>query len=102
MQLCRYFGAQVAWVCSTQNLEVVKSLGAERVIDHTKEDFAKRNELFVLIFHSVGEISRSTNQKCLAPNGKYVLVFASGQSGVTVRDVFSLNTVRDGNYKTPA
>ena len=84
-------------MCSTQNLELVNSLGAERVIDYTKEDFTKSNELFDLIFDAVGKISLSTSQKCLAPNGKYVSVFTSGQSRIGERDlVFLKELVEEG------
>ncbi len=74
VQLAKHhFGANVTGVCSTTNVDLIGSLGADKVIDYTKEAFAERGELYDIIFDAVGKIS-SDWKKALAPNGTYVSV----------------------------
>jgi len=75
VQLSHYFGAEVTGVCSTDNIEFVKSLGANKVIDYTKEDFSQNNERWDIIFDIVvGKTSFSRYKKSLNPNGYYLAV----------------------------
>jgi NADPH:quinone reductase-like Zn-dependent oxidoreductase len=73
VQIAKYLGAKVTGVCSTANLELVKSLRADQVIDYTKEDFAQRGETYDVIFDTVGKSSFSRCKRLLKPDGRYLL-----------------------------
>jgi NADPH:quinone reductase-like Zn-dependent oxidoreductase len=72
IQLAKYFGAEVTGVCSTSNLELVKSLGADHVIDYTKEDFSSRDERYDIIFDTLAKFPKTQYTKVLASNGTFV------------------------------
>src|SRR5207244_4757644 len=69
VQLARYFETDVTAVCSTKNLELVKSLGADRVIDYTQEDFTRNGETYEVIFDAVGKLSFPRCRTSLKPAG---------------------------------
>jgi NADPH:quinone reductase-like Zn-dependent oxidoreductase len=77
IQLASHYGAEVTGVCSTQNLEMVKSLGADEVIDYTREDFSKNGEIYDVIFDAVGKISSSRCKRSLNKKGIYLSVNSS-------------------------
>jgi NADPH:quinone reductase-like Zn-dependent oxidoreductase len=74
VQIAKIFGADVTGVCSTRNVDLVKSLGADRVIDYTKEDYAKSDQKYDVILDNVANHSLSENRKLLPPDGKYVMI----------------------------
>src|SRR5205807_1937167 len=72
VQIAKSFGADVTGVCSTRNVDLVRSLGADRVIDYTKEDFTKSAERYDLILDNVGNHSLLESRRVLNPKGKYI------------------------------
>jgi len=74
VQIAKYFGAEVTGVCSTRNLEFVRSIGADKVIDYTKEDFTKSGKQFDLIIDNVANRSVFELKRALSPNGVCVIV----------------------------
>jgi NADPH:quinone reductase-like Zn-dependent oxidoreductase len=78
VQLAKNFGAEVTGVCSTRNVELVQSLGADHVIDYTKEDFTKGDQKYDVILDNVANHSLSECRRALTPNGIYVLIGGGG------------------------
>ena len=72
IQLAKHLGAEVTGVCSTANLEMVKSLGADHVIDYTKETLSATKERYDVIFDTVGKFAKSKASQILMPNGAYI------------------------------
>ena len=77
VQIAKSFGADVSGVCSTRNVDMVRSLGADRVIDYTQEDFTKSGQRYDLIFDCVGNHSLSACKRILTPKGTYIGVGGS-------------------------
>jgi NADPH:quinone reductase-like Zn-dependent oxidoreductase len=77
VQLAKYFGAEVTGVCGTTNLELITSLGTDKVVDYTKEDFTKNGETYDVIFDAVGKSSFSGCMKSLKKEGVYLQAVAA-------------------------
>jgi NADPH2:quinone reductase len=73
VQLACYFGADVTGVCSAKNVELVKSLGAQQVVDYTQQDFTQNGQTYDLIFDAVGKSSFARCKPSLRPNGRYLV-----------------------------
>jgi NADPH:quinone reductase-like Zn-dependent oxidoreductase len=78
IQIAKEMGAVVTGVCSTSNVELVYSLGADHVIDYTKQDFTKNHEQYNIIFDTVGKVGFSKAKNSLTPNGVYLSSVLSG------------------------
>ena len=99
VQLAKYFGANVTAVCSTTNITLVKSLGADNVVDYTREDFTKIDTRFDIIFDAVGKTSKSACKNLLKPGGKYVSV--TGSPAKNPNDLLFLKElIESGKLKT--
>lgn len=83
VQLSKYFGATVTAVCSTANINLVKSLGADEVVDYTKEDFTNIETQFDIIFDAVGKTSKAACKNLLKPTGKFISVKGSAKENST-------------------
>jgi len=84
VQLLKYFGADVTAVCNTKNIELVKSLGASKIFDYTKEDFTKDDEKYDFVFDAVGKSSYGKCKALLKPGGVYI----SSELGLMVQNLF--------------
>ena len=76
VQIAKWLGAQVTGVCSTRNLEMVRSIGADRVIDYTREDFTKSGQRYDVILDNVANHPLSAIRRVLNPKGRYIMVGA--------------------------
>jgi NADPH:quinone reductase-like Zn-dependent oxidoreductase len=78
VQIAKHYGAEVTGVCSTRNVALVKSIGADHVVDYTREDFTRRSDRYDILLDNVGNQSLAACRRVMAPGGRYVLVGGGG------------------------
>ncbi len=101
LQLAKNFGTEVTGVCSTTNLKLVKSLGTDKVIDYTKEDFTKNSETYDVIFDAVGKIASSKRKISLKKTGIYLNVLSTS-NGLKLKSkdlIFLKRLIEKGKLK---
>lgn len=91
VQLAKYYGAEVDGVCSTPKIELVRSLGADKVIDYKKEDFTKSGEMYDIIFDTIGKSPFSASKRSLKKEGFYI--FATFGLGRAIRVLSSKRAI---------
>ena len=99
VQLAKYYGADVTGVCSTRNLELVASLGADRVVDYSQEDFTKSGVLYDVIFDAVAKTSPSHSKRALKPHG--VFLSAHGSASIQAGDLLFLKELIEAGRLKP-
>lgn len=94
VQLAKYYGAEVTGVSSTANFEMLKSLGVDKLIDYTKDDFTTKGETYDIIFDAVGKIPASKRKAALTESGIYLNVMtAKGNLKINVKDLHTLKEI---------
>ncbi len=103
VQLAKYFGGEVTGVCSTTNLKLVTSLGADKVVDYTKEDFTQSRELYDVVFDAVAKFPPSKAKKALKEGGVYLNVIKDSGTGKDIKKedfIFLKEVIEAGKLKS--
>jgi NADPH:quinone reductase-like Zn-dependent oxidoreductase len=95
VQIAKTMGAEVTGVCSTTNLELIKSLGADQVIDYTQQDFAQSGETYDVIFDAVGKATSSQGKKALKETGVYLNVHTASGSGEKIEELLCIKELSE-------
>ncbi|RJE89629.1 NAD(P)-dependent alcohol dehydrogenase [Paenibacillus sp. 1011MAR3C5] len=101
IQLAKHSGAEVTAVCSSANADLVSSLGADHVIDYTKENFWERRERYDIVFDAVGKSTKSACIKALAPGGRYLTVDGQGVAVERREDMYVLKELMENGLLKP-
>ncbi len=102
VQIARHFGGLVTGVCSTSNLEMVRLLGADELIDYTEEDISEQGPIYDVVLDTVGKLPKKTRKKILKPKGRFVSVLTmSAHEKIKVEDLYELKDLcESGSMKT--
>jgi NADPH:quinone reductase-like Zn-dependent oxidoreductase len=95
VQIAKTFGAEVTGVCSTTNLELVKSLGADRVIDYMQQDFTQSGETYDVVFDAVGKTSSSQGKSALKSTGTYLNVHKDSGNGEKIDELLCIKELAE-------
>ena len=98
VQIAKSMGAHVTGICSTRNVEMVRLLGADRVIDYTNEDFAQTEERYDLVLDNVANRRISALKRVLAPTGKWVMVGAPKETSAVLLGLLNLYLTKIGAF----
>ena len=101
VQIAKHLGAEVTGVCSTGNLAMVTSLGADHVIDYTQEDFTQRSETYDVVFDAVGKLAAGHGKPALAPSGTYLNVHKDSDGGDKLELLLALKTMIEADALKP-
>jgi NADPH:quinone reductase-like Zn-dependent oxidoreductase len=101
VQIAKYYGAVVTGICSTENIALVKSLGADKITDYLKEDFLADNDLYDIIFDTVGKISYTKIKSLLKSEGKFISVVTSGHAQSRIKDLITLTELAESGEIKP-
>ena len=104
IQIAKYFGTEVIGVCSTTNLELVNSLGADKVVDHPKKDFIESGEIYDVIFEAVDNTSVSRSKRSLKTKGFYLSVKGSASAKtedlIFLKELIEAGKIKRGHRET--
>lgn len=101
VQLAKYYGAEVTGVCSTSNLEMVKSLGADKVIDYTKDDVIQRGETYDVIFDAVAKLPTKQGKRVLREKGIYLNVIKDTPAKIYAKDLVDVKEIIEAGQLKP-
>lgn len=101
VQLAKHFGAEVTGVCSTANVEMVKSLGADKIIDYTREDFRQKGQVYDVVFDAVGKLPHAEGKKALKQGGVYLNVITTSPK-IKPEDLVTLRELIEAGKLTSA